>query len=109
MPYGINVADGTAPTDYSLPVRGASFVWLNYDTTTSVQISNCGNWCTPDSCTVPAATPGSPVTPGQSSAQILAVPNGLAYAFSDSGWDAPNMPHISAPGQMIEKNEENAA
>jgi hypothetical protein len=93
MPNGINVADGTAPTGYTMPGPGDPFVWLNYDTTTSVNIANAGNWCNPASCTVPAAT-GNPVVPGQHSAQVLGTPNSLPNAFSDTAWDAPGMPHI---------------
>jgi hypothetical protein len=90
MPYGIDVTNGTAPTGYTLPGAGASFVWVN-NTGNSVNISNAGNWCNPASCTVPAASNGQP---GLYQAAVLQHPNVFACAFSDTGWDTPNMPHI---------------
>src|SRR6266849_187089 len=94
MPYGINVANGNSPQGYTTPGANDPFVWLNYNTTTSVQISNCGNWCTPASCTVPAATAGTPIVPGTYQAQVLAQPNTEPCAFSDTGWNTPGMPHL---------------
>jgi hypothetical protein len=108
MPYGINVADGTAPQGYTMPGPGDPFVWLNYDTTTSVNIANCGNWCSPASCTVPAAT-GDPVLPGQHAATVLGVPNTEPCAFSDTGWDAPGMPHVGLSPWPIRKQEKDVA
>jgi hypothetical protein len=107
MPYGINVANGTAPSGYTLPGANQPFVWLNYSNT-SVQISNCGNWCTPASCTVPAAS-GNPIVPGQYTAQVLQNPNIAACAFSDTGWNTPGMPHITISPWPTEKNEKEVA
>ncbi len=105
MPNGINVTNGNAPQGYTLPTKGQAFVWLNYDTTRSITIANAGNWCNPGDCTVPAATAGTPVIPGQSSAQVLENPNILSCAFSSTGWNAPGMPHIQNPGMPIAVNE----
>lgn len=109
MPYGLNVANGNPPTGYSSPVRGTSFVWLNYDTTRSVNISNAGNWCTPSSCTVPAATGVAPnITPGSYQAQVLMMPNNTACAFGSTGWNVGGMPHVGNPpvaSPLDEKNE----
>jgi hypothetical protein len=98
MPYGLNVANGNPPTGYSSPVRGNSFLWLNYDTSTSVNISNAGNWCTPGNCTVPAATGVAPnITPGSFQAQVLTMPNNNGCAFGSTGWNVPGMPHVGNP------------
>ncbi len=95
--YGINVATGTAPTNlgYTMPGSGDPFVWVNLNTSASVTIANCGNWCSPAGCTVPAATAGNPIVPGTCSAQVLQTPNLLAGAFSSTGWNTPGMPHVS--------------
>ncbi len=106
--YGINVADGTAPAGYTMPGANDPFVWLNYDTTTSVNIANAGNWCSPASCTVPAAT-GDPVVPGQHQAQVLGTPNMEPGAFSDTGWDAPGMPHVGLSPFRVRKEEKEVA
>jgi len=95
MPYGIDVTNGNAYPGYSLPGANETFYWIN-NTANVVYISNCGNWATPDSCAVPAAANGQP---GTFQAQVLRNPNGLGYAFSDTGWDAPGMPHISVGAQ----------
>jgi hypothetical protein len=108
MPNGINVADGNPPTGYTMPSPGESFVWLNYDTTTSVNIGNAGNWCTPANCTVPAAT-GDPVVPGQYQAIVIKPPNTLSCAFSDTGWDAPGMPHVGLSPFQAQKQEKEVA
>jgi len=106
MPYGINVANGNPPTGYSAPVRGSSFEWLNYDTTTSVNISNAGNWCTPGNCTVPAATGVAPnITPGSFQAQVLTMPNNNGNAFGSTGWNVPGMPHLGNPPVATPLNE----
>jgi|SRR5580658_8923970 hypothetical protein len=106
--YGINVADGTPPAGYTMPGPGDPFVWLNYDTTTSVTIANCGNWCFPASCTVPAAV-GDPVVPGQHQATVLDPPNAEPCAFSDTGWDAPGMPHVGLSPWPKRKQEKDVA
>ena len=108
MPYGINVANGNAPAGYTLPGPNQQFVWLNYSNT-SVQISNCGNWCTPASCTVPAAVSGDPLVPGQYTAQVLAVPNTEPCAFSDTGWNTPGMPHVQVNPWPIANKEKEVA
>lgn len=95
MPYGIDVEDGTAPTGYTFPAKGDSFVWVN-NTANPVIIKYCGNWCSPDTCLVPAAANGKP---GTCSAQILSNPNTLALAMYDSGWNADGMPRIQMPAR----------
>jgi hypothetical protein len=72
---------------------GEAFVWSN-PTDSPVTLTNCGNVCTADSYTVPAASGG---VPGQTNAMLRTVPNFTGGAFTDPAWDAPGMPHITDP------------
>jgi len=103
--YGINVANGNPPQNYTMPGPGNSFVWLNYNTNASVTIANCGNWCSPAGCTVPAATPGNPIVPGTFTAQVLQPPNTEPCAFSSTGWNIPGMPHVGLSPWPTPKQE----
>jgi hypothetical protein len=86
MGIQVDVTDGTITPAGSELTSGTSFEWVN-NTNVAVNLASCGNWCTPDSCTV---EPNG----GTVSAQVLTKPNANAFAFRDSGWDAPGMPHI---------------
>lgn len=72
---------------------GEPFQWVN-NTTAQVTLTNCGNWCTADSYTVPAAYNGQP---GCTAAQVRDNPNTYSCAFTDPAWDAPGMPHLGNP------------
>jgi hypothetical protein len=63
------------------------FEWVN-NTANDVKLSNCGTWCDKDTYDVPA-------NGGTAPAQILPNPNYQAGAFTDPGWNAPGMPHIT--------------
>ncbi|HTW57996.1 MAG TPA: hypothetical protein VMD99_07700 [Terriglobales bacterium] len=94
----INIEDGSI--DGTL-AKGQPFYWYN-PTSADVTVANCGTWCGASSYTVPA---GQYVE-----ATILANPNSNAYAFTESPneWDAPGMPHISAPGFEVTRPKEAA-
>lgn len=86
MPIQVNVQNGQITPAGSALAPNVAFQWYN-PSAVDVQIKHCGNWCVPDSCTVPA-------NGGTASAQVLANPNTMGCAFSDSGWNTPGMPHI---------------
>jgi hypothetical protein len=90
MPIQVDVTNGAITPTGSELTPNTNFEWVN-NTSGAVQISNCGNWCSPASCVVPAAANG---VPGTYAAQILPMPNTLGGAFSDSAWNPPGMPHI---------------
>ena len=105
MPIQIDVTNGQPLNGASAPGPNETFQFVN-TTTNSVTISNCGNWATPDGCTVPPAQGG---LPGMS--LIFTVknnPNKQPCAFSDSGWNVPNMPHMglsSVPAEEAAEKE----
>jgi len=86
----INVVDGSVSNGPL--VHGQPFAWYN-PTASAVTLSNCGNFCTQDSYTVPAN--------GYAQAGILQTPNQFALAFTDPAWNAPGMPHIQNPIQFF--------
>ena len=69
-------------------VHGQPFNWYN-PTGNPVTLTNCGNFCTQDSYTVPAN--------GTAQATMLFMPNANAYAFTDPAWNTPGQPHLSNP------------
>lgn len=108
MPIEIDVRNGLPLNGASAPGPNQTFQFVN-PTSNPVTISNCGNWATPDGCTVPQAQNG---VPGVSLIfTIKNTPNTLACAFSNSGWTAtPSMPHmglspVPAPMPMDEEKE----
>jgi hypothetical protein len=101
-PY-IDLTDGSVTPEGGLQ-KGQPFYWYN-PTDTQVTVNDCGTWCEEDSYTIDAGS--------WTEATILLVPNPNAYAFTEdpNEWDAPGMPHISAPTQQIthEKKEKEVA
>lgn len=93
--------DATVPTidvqsgeiDNGPLVAGGAFQWVNYSNQ-QVTLTNCGNWCTADSYTIPA---GSEDAPSYTAAQLRNVPNNMSYAFTDPAWNAGGMPHVQGP------------
>jgi hypothetical protein len=89
MPIQVNVANGSiTPTGSSL-APGTNFQWLNTGTQV-VNLASCANWCTRDTYTV---QPNG----GTTDATVLTNPNLSAWAFRDTGWNAPGLPHIQNP------------
>jgi hypothetical protein len=80
--------------------KGKPFYWYN-PTGTDVTVADCGTWADPDTYDVPA---GGYSTAGT----ILSVPNSNPYAFTEdpNEWDAPGMPHISAPSMGVAHEKE---
>lgn|SRR5579872_4895360 len=102
----LNVATGQPVNGASLPGANEQFQWINYSLN-AVTIQYCSNWAIPDGCTVPAAQPGPPIQPGVSLIfTVRAHPNMEAGAFSDSGWNAPGMPHVGLSPLNTSKPEE---
>ena len=95
MPIQVNIQNGSI-TGGTLS-KGCTFEWYN-PTGNPVQLTNCGNFCTQDNYNVPAN--------GYASAQILAMPNGLQYAFKDPAWNAGGQPHITAPTRDLDAEKE---
>ncbi len=81
---------------------GEPFQWIN-NTNAQVTLTNCGNFCTADSYTVPAAYGGQP---GITYAQIRENPNIDSCAFTDPAWNAPGMPHITNPPMAWRRHRE---
>jgi hypothetical protein len=71
--------------------NGEPFQWVN-PTGSAVTLTACGNWCTADTYTVPAASGG---VAGTLNAQVLTNPNTNPYAFMDPAWNAPGQPRIT--------------
>jgi len=67
--------------------KGCKFYWHN-PTGNKVDLGECGGFCTQSSYTVNANS--------DTEAHILDNPPG-PYTFTDTGWNAPGSPHISAP------------
>lgn len=82
----VNVENGEITPVGSSLSPGTPFQWLN-NTANDVRLSNCGTWCNADTYDVPP-------NGGTAAAQVLAKPNLQVAAFSDTGWNAPGMPHI---------------
>jgi len=109
MPIQIDVRTGLPLSGASAPGPNQTFQFINYSSN-PVTIANCGNWATPDGCTVPAEQNG---VPGLSLIfTVLNSPNRSSCAFSDSGWTAPNMPHMGlspVPHPMPAEEEKEVA
>lgn len=82
----INIQNGSVTGTLE---TGEPFYWYN-PTGTAVAIGNCGTWCEDSSYKLPAG-------PGYTPAQILATPNGNAYAWVEgpSEWTGNGQPHIT--------------
>lgn len=89
------------------PSKGGTFYWYN-PTSSPVVLTNCGNFCTQDSYTVPASN--SPSN-GYLQVTLLNMPNANPYAFTDPAWNAPGMPHLQAPTMpdAVENDEDETA
>jgi len=101
MPIQVNVQNGQITPAGSTLGPNVNFQWYN-PSTVDVQIKHAGNWCTPDSCTVPA-------NGGAVNASVLAAPNTSSCAFFDSGWNTPGMPHIAVNPSPTPKDKERDA
>jgi hypothetical protein len=86
MGIQVNVENGEITPVGSTLAANTPFEWVN-NTANPVQLTNCGTWC--DKNTYDVAPNG-----GTAAAQVLPKPNLQPGAFSDTGWDAPGMPHI---------------
>jgi hypothetical protein len=86
MGIQVDVTDGNVTPPGSELTPGTNFEWVN-NTSSVVQITNCGNWLTASDYLV---QPNG----GTTAAQVQGNPNTNGCAFKDTGWDAPGMPHI---------------
>jgi hypothetical protein len=91
MPIQVNVANGSITPAGSSLTAGINFQWLNNGTQV-VNLASCATWCTQDTYTV---QPNG----GTTNATVAANPNLSAWAFRDTGWNAPGMPHIQNPAR----------
>jgi hypothetical protein len=98
MPIQVNVQNGSITPVGSALTPNCNFEWLNPGTQ-NVLLQSCGNWCTQDTYQVTA-------NGGTTSATVLANPNLNPWAFRDSGWNAPGMPHIQNPGRPVAHERE---
>ncbi len=94
----VNVQNGQITPAGSSLTPNCNFEWLNPGTQ-PVLLQSCGNWCTQDTYQVPA-------NGGTASATVLADPNTNSWAFRDSGWNAPGMPHITNPPMPVADERE---
>ena len=90
----INIVDGTIVNGPL--VHGQPFGWYN-PTANAVTLTNCGNFCTQDSYTIPANS--------VLEAWVRNPPNQNPLAFTDPAWNTPGMPHIQNPIQHLAKAE----
>jgi hypothetical protein len=86
MGIQVNVENGSITPVGSTLTHDTPFEWVN-NTANPVQLTNCGTWCDKDTYNVQA-------NGGTAAATVLHKPNVQPCAFSDTGWDAPGMPHI---------------
>ncbi|HTW57995.1 MAG TPA: hypothetical protein VMD99_07695 [Terriglobales bacterium] len=84
MPIMVDVRDASGSSQLT---KGCTFYWNN-PTANQVTLGSCGGFCTQADFIVNANA--------TTEAHILQNPTG-PYSFTDTGWEAPGMPHISAP------------
>lgn len=101
MPITVNIVTGRAST---MPGPNDWFEWVN-PTSTNVDLTQCGGFCTKDSYPVPAK--------GTAPAQISANPGPYDFWETPSVWapnpPVPGQPHIISPGQAREAAEKEVA
>jgi hypothetical protein len=88
----VDIRDASGDTQLT---KGCTFYWNN-PTGNQVTLGSCGGFCTQSSFIVNAGATAE--------AHIITDPTG-PYTFTDTGWTAPGMPHISTPTFHVKRED----